>query len=172
MSRVSLTARMGALSITTRSNIVCSFRHQFRKGGPAQKFSGIRCAAAAGEHEKLADRRREDAGSLAVSAGMVEASRRDGSDRALQIGGADQVIDDAREIFIVHFVRGEEDLVKAGPTQVAIDQEHPMSLLGEGEGVVRTRKTFAFARSRAREQEDFSFRFRSKKGKRRAQIPE
>ncbi len=65
-----------------------------------------------------------------------------------------------------------ENLVEAGPAKVAVDEQNAMTLLGEGERVIRAREALALVRQRAREKKNFAFGFGPEQREAGAQIAE
>src|SRR5205823_1382023 len=143
------------------------FGHEFSKGMAAQELRWVRCTAAAGENGELSAGRRHRAGSRGrAGPDYIHVARRDDTHRISQRDITDEVIDDSILFVVLGFLAAlgsdvAENLVQAGAAQVAVDQQDTVALLGEREGVVRTREALALVRQSAGEQENLSLFLRT-----------
>ena len=154
----------------------CSLSNQLSEERAGKNLSGIGRASSTCEDKKLASRRGENVfrqlnalideldfsgGNLTRCRGYVrfthQAIRH--SRRAVFIG-------------IISRIREPENLVHVWPAEIAVDQEHAITLLGQCERIIGACETFAFVGHSTGEKRNFSLGFRTQERKCGAQIAE
>ena len=156
----------------------CSLGDQLAEKWSGKNFRRIGCAPSTREDIELPTRCGKNfSRQLNILIDKLDFSSRNLARGSGQVGFTYQAIRHSRRgvfVGIISYIGlwEAENFVHVRPAQVAIDQKHAITLLGQRKRVISAGKTFSFARQSTGEKRNLTFSFWPQKRKRCAQISE
>src|SRR5436189_3087128 len=154
----------------------CSLSNQLAEEGAGKNLSGIGRASPTCEDKQLASGRGENVfRQLNALIDELDFSGRNLTRCRGYVRFTDEAIRHSRRavfIGIISRIREPENPVDVWPAEVAVDQEHAITLLGQCKRIIGACETFAFVGNSTGEKRNFSLGFRTQKRKCGAQIAE